>query len=126
VRKTEPAHAIVLAGIKPGIDGEVFNIVDDDLPSSRKFLRMYKKQGRTFRSIYFPYWLFYAFCWMWENYAKWSKGQFPPVFNRRRCATYWKGNRYSNQKLKDKLGWKPLVPFAEASQRYFQYIKEVN
>ena len=42
------AEAIVLAGIKEGVDGEVFNIVDDDLPSSRKFLRMYKRNVRKF------------------------------------------------------------------------------
>src|SRR5206468_7017915 len=32
------AEAIVLAGLKPGVDGEVFNVVDDNLPSSRRFL----------------------------------------------------------------------------------------
>ena len=47
------AEAIVLAGIKKGVDGEVFNIVDDDLPSSRKFLRLYKKNvQRILVSIY--------------------------------------------------------------------------
>ena len=40
------ADAIVLAGIKGGVDGEVFNVVDDDLPTSRKFLRLYKKNVR--------------------------------------------------------------------------------
>jgi nucleoside-diphosphate-sugar epimerase len=38
------AEAIVLAGLRKGIEGEVINIVDDDLPKSREFLRMYKKQ----------------------------------------------------------------------------------
>src|SRR5208283_2259157 len=37
------AEAIALAGLKPGADGQVFNVVDDDLPSSRKFLRLCKK-----------------------------------------------------------------------------------
>src|SRR5262249_4296149 len=37
------AEAIALAGLKEGIDGEIFNVVDDDLPSSREFLRLYKK-----------------------------------------------------------------------------------
>jgi nucleoside-diphosphate-sugar epimerase len=120
------AQAMVLAGIRPGVDGEVFNIVDDELPSSRQFLKMYKKNGKRFRSVYFPYSIFYGLCWMWEKYANWSEGQLPPVFNRRRCATYWKGNKYTNQKLKDRLGWKPQVPFAEASQRYFAYLREMS
>jgi nucleoside-diphosphate-sugar epimerase len=118
------AQAIVLAGIKLGVEGEVFNVVDDDLPSSRKFLGMYKRQARYFRSIYIPYSVFYIVCWMWENYSAWSNGQLPPSFNRRRCAAYWKGNRYNNRKLKDRLGWSPAVPFAEAAKRYFQYVRE--
>jgi nucleoside-diphosphate-sugar epimerase len=117
------AEAIVLAGLKPGIDGEVFNVVDDDLPSSRQFLRMYKRYGRRFRSISVPYRLFYFFCYLWEKYAEWSENQLPPSYNRRKCATYWKGNRYSNQKLKTRLGWRPKVPFSEASRRYFEYIR---
>src|SRR5262249_40316887 len=32
------AEAIVLAGIKKGIDNEIFNVVDDNLPNSREFL----------------------------------------------------------------------------------------
>lgn len=117
------AEAIVLAGLKPGVDGEIFNVVDNDLPTSRQFLRMYKRHGKRFRSIYVPYWLFYSFCWLWEKYSRWSEGQLPPAFNRRRCAAYWKGNRYSNQKLKDRLGWKPTVTFSEASRRYFEYVR---
>ena len=44
------ADAIVLAGLKPGVDGEVFNVVDDDLPSSRQFLGLYKKNVSTLSS----------------------------------------------------------------------------
>lgn len=118
------AQAIVLAGIKPGVEGEVFNIVDDDLPRSRQFLRSYKSHGKRFRSIYVPYPLFYGFCWAWEKYSKWSQGQLAPVFNRRRCATYWKGNRYSNQKLKDRLGWKPEVSYSEGLGRYLEFVRK--
>ena len=44
------AEAIVLAGLKPGVEGEVFNVVDDDVLTSREFLRAYKKQTGTFSS----------------------------------------------------------------------------
>lgn len=120
------AQAIVLAGVKAGVDGQIFNIVDDDLPTSRQFLRMYKKHGRRFSSIYVPYPVFYLFSWLWEKYSKWSKGQLPPAFNRRRASAYWKGNRYSNKKLKDGLGWAPVVPFSEASARYFEYVRKAS
>jgi nucleoside-diphosphate-sugar epimerase len=117
------AEAIMLAGTKKGVDGETFNIVDDDLPTSRDFLKMYKKNVKHFKSIYIPYRAFYVFCYLWERYSKWSKGQLAPVFNRRRCAAYWKGNQYSNKKLKDLLGWQPRISFDEAAKEYFEYCR---
>ncbi|MCK7480608.1 MAG: NAD-dependent epimerase/dehydratase family protein [Candidatus Moduliflexus flocculans] len=44
------ADAIVLAGLVPGVEGEVFNVTDDDLPKSRSFLRQYKRRVERFRS----------------------------------------------------------------------------
>lgn len=114
------AEAIALAGLRPGIDGETFNVVDDDLPTSRQFLKAYKKV-KPFRSIAIPYPLTRAVCFFWERYSRSSKGQLPPVFNRRRCAAEWKGNRYSNQKLKHRLGWTPRVPMKEAMRLFLAY-----
>jgi nucleoside-diphosphate-sugar epimerase len=114
------AEAIVLAGLKQGVDGEVFNVVDDDLPSSRQFLNLYKRHVRGFRSIYVPHAASYALCWLWETYSNWSEGQLPPVFNRRSWQAYWGKTRYTNEKLKTRLGWMPSVPTSEALRRYFQ------
>ena len=61
--------AIALAGIVKGVDGEVFNVVDDDLPSSRQFLRMFKKQVGSFSSFYVPHFASYLLCLLWENWA---------------------------------------------------------
>lgn len=117
------AEAIVLTGLVAGIDGEIFNVVDDELSSSKQFLRAYKKQVNGLRVIYLPYFLAYTLCLFWERYAKWSKGQLPPAFNRRRCAAEWKGNRYSNRKLKDRVGWKPRIPLEEAMHAFLAQFK---
>jgi nucleoside-diphosphate-sugar epimerase len=114
------ADAIALAGLKPGIEGEVFNVVDDDLPSSRQFLRMYKRNVRSFKSLYMPHFMSFALCYLWERYAAWSEGQLPPAFNRRRWHSVWKKTRYSNDKLKSRLGWTPQVSTAEGLKRYFE------
>ncbi len=114
------ADAIALAGLSPGVDGEVFNVVDDELPSSRRFLRMYKQNVRRFKSIYVPHLMSYGLCYLWERYAAWSEGQLPPAFNRRRWHANWKNTRYSNEKLKVRLGWTPRVSTAEGLQRYFE------
>lgn len=114
------AEAIVLAGLKPDVDGETFNIVDDEQVTSQQLLEAYKKSVKPFFSIRVPYFLAYGMSLLWENYSKWSKGQLPPVFNRRRCSAEWKGNRYSNQKLHDRLGWKPRVPMDQAMTLFLQ------
>ena len=113
------AEAIVLAGLQPGVDGEIFNVVDDDLPTSRQFLRLYKTDVTSFRSIYVPHFASYLLCYLWEKYSDWSEGQLPPVFNRKIWHAYWKKTRYSNEKLKRRLGWKPVVATAEGFNRYF-------
>jgi nucleoside-diphosphate-sugar epimerase len=117
------ADVMVLAGLKEGVDGEVFNVVDDDLPRSRKFLKMYKKNVRNFKSVFIPYKLFYFLSFLWEKYSKWSNGQIPLAFSRNRCRAYYKGNRYSNEKAKRMLGWKQKIPTEEGMKMYFEYQK---
>lgn len=113
------AEAIVLAGLVKGVDGEVFNIVDDDLPSSRQFLKQYKKNVRRFRSIYIPKALSYFLCYLWEKYSSFSEGQLPPIFSRGEWHAYWKKTQYSNDKMKKLLGWKMRIPTDEGLKRYF-------
>lgn len=114
------AEAIVLAGLKKGIDGEVFNILDDDLPSSREFLRNYKKEVRKFRSIYLPHAFSYFFCFLWEKYSQWSEGQLPPMLTRAEWVAFWKPTRFTNQKLKNRLGWTPRVSTEKGMQLFFE------
>ena len=118
------ADAIVLAGLVKGVEGEVLNIVDDELPTSRAFLRNYKREVRRFRSIYVPKFASYLLCYCWEKYSTWSRGQLPPVFNRLAWHAYYKGSRYSNQKLKDRLGWEPKVTMAEGMKRFFEACRQ--
>jgi nucleoside-diphosphate-sugar epimerase len=114
------AEAIVLAGLTRGIDGQIFNVVDDDLPSSRSFLRQYKRNVRRFKSLYLPHAVSYGLCCLWENYSHWSEGQLPPTFNRRSWRAFWRKTRYTNAKLKQLLGWTPEVSTAEGMRRYFE------
>jgi nucleoside-diphosphate-sugar epimerase len=112
------AEAIVLAGLKPDVDGEIFNVVDDEVLTGRQFLNAYKKKVKSCRSIRLPYFVGYGLCCLWEKYSKWSKNQLPPAFNCRRCDAEWKGNRYSNRKLKERLGWNPRVPMQHAMEAF--------
>ena len=114
------ADAMVLAGLTKDVDGEVFNVVDDNLPSSRKFLRLYKRNVKRFKSIYVPHALAYCLCGLWEWYSKWSRGQLPQAYNRKMWHATWKRTRYSNAKLKTRVGWQPAVPTGEGLRRHFE------
>ena len=119
------ADAIVLAGLQPGVEGQVFNVVDDDLPTSRQFLRLYKKNVRALTSIPLPRAVSHVLCLVWEKCSAWSGGKLPPVVNRRAWYAYWKGSTYTNAKLKKLLGWAPRVSTAEGLQRYFEACRQV-
>lgn len=102
------AEAVLMAG-ETGRDGEVYNCVDDDLPTCDEYLTAYRRVVRRVPVVPVPYpaaqLLSRAVSW----YSRSSKGQLPAVFTPYRTAASWKGNRFDNSKLKS-LGWKPRVP----------------
>lgn len=120
------ADAVVLAGLKPGIEGETFNVVDDHIPTSRQFLEAYKRNVKSFQSFYLPKPLSYLACFAWEDYCRRSHNQLPPAYTRREWMAYWKKTQYSNRKLKERLQWSPRVSIDEALQRYFAYCRQVE
>jgi nucleoside-diphosphate-sugar epimerase len=120
------ADAIVLAGLAPGVEGEALIVVDDDRPTSREYLRRYKRRVGRFVSVPVPYRAYYALNFLLERYSKWSQGQLPMTFNRRACMMIYKGNTYSNAKAKRLLGWSPAVPMDEALDRCFDYIRSTK
>ena len=119
------AEAIVLAGISKVSDNESYNIIDDDLPSSRRFLRLYKKNVKWFPSVHVPHTVSYAFCYLWEKYSSWSQGQLPNRFNRKEWHAMWKKTYYSNLKLKQ-VGWRQKTPTGLGLQRCFQSCRGKN
>lgn len=118
------ADAIVLAGLTEGIDGQAFNIVDDNLPTGSEFLKLYKKNVKPLKSIFVPKFVSYLLCLLWENSFKLSRGKLPLTYNRSRWSDDWKGNRYSNEKAKQYLGWEPSVSIEDAYRAYFEFCKK--
>ncbi len=114
------AEAIVLAGLTDGISGEAFNVVDDDLPSSRQFLAQYKKNVKKFRSVYLPHFVSYLLCLGWEKYYDYSNGQLPKAYSRATWHSQWKRTDYRNDKLKDRLGWSPKVSTEVGMKAFFE------
>lgn len=111
------AEAIVAAALA-GANGQVYNVVDDDLVTSRQYLALYKTRVKPVRSVPVPY---FALMWgsrMVERYSERSKGQMPAIFTPYKTRAMWGGNQFSNAKLKS-IGWRPLVSTSEGLERAF-------
>ena len=114
------ADAIALAGLTRGVDGEVFNVLDDDLPSSRRFLRLYKRNVKKFRSLYVPHAVSYMLCYFWERYSAWSKGQLTSRLQPQKMVQRLEEDSLQQRKAEDTTSWKPGVPISEGLERYFE------
>ncbi|HTF61299.1 MAG TPA: NAD(P)-dependent oxidoreductase [Edaphobacter sp.] len=112
------AEAIAVAGLAPGANGQVYNVVDDDLVTSRQYLALYKSRVKPLRSIPVPYPVLMWGSRMVERYSERSKGQLPAIFTPYKTRAMWGGNQFSNAKLKS-IGWKPVVPTREGLERAF-------
>lgn len=117
------SEAIVLAGLKKSIDGEVINVVDDGVLTSGEFLKLYKSNVMNMKSVSLPKAVSYSVYCLLGTVLTLLRGGSPTRYNRRRWSAYWKGNTYTNKKLKKLLGWTPRVSIEEGMGRYFAYCK---
>jgi nucleoside-diphosphate-sugar epimerase len=116
------AEAIVHAGKNAPVDGEVYNVLDDELMSCREFFRRYRREVERLRSITVPYPLLKAAGALVERYHVYSRGQLPAVLTPYKVAASWKGTTFDNQKLKA-LGWRPRVSTEEGIRRTFDDLR---
>lgn len=112
------AEAVVAVGRSEASWGEVYNVVDDELLSSADYLRAYRRHVRRIRylTLPFPLTMLLSRCVAW--YHRWSQGQLPAFFTPYKTRSLWRGNTFSNAKLKA-LGWRPPVPTDEGMRRTF-------
>ena len=111
------ALAVKLAGLRSGVEGQIFNIVDDNLPTGQQVLRNYRKAGHRIRVVRIPQ---FAINWVArfnERYSESTQQQIPPVLTRYRVQAMWKPLRYSNDRARHLLGWHPSISFDEAFER---------
>jgi nucleoside-diphosphate-sugar epimerase len=104
------AEAIFLAGVSDRVDNEIINIVDDNLPTQREYLKLYESVvGKLPRKIWVPYWFFKFIAIGFEIATKKTKGNIPPIITRYRGANLWGSFRYDNTKAKTMLNWAPDI-----------------
>jgi nucleoside-diphosphate-sugar epimerase len=118
------AEAIVLAGLKNGIEGQVINITDDQLLRANQYRKRYSREVARLRSISVPYPLLLLLSSALLKYHRVSHGQLPAVLTPYKVAAAWKHCRFDNSKAKRLLGWQPKVGLEEALRRTFQSLRQ--
>lgn len=116
------AEAIVVAGESPAAVGEVYNVVDDELVTASRWLKLYRERVKRIPYVRIPYPGLVVISELVTRYHRWSKGQLPAVFTRYKSATTWGGNRFDNSKLKG-LGWRPIVTTEDGLSRAFEDLR---
>jgi nucleoside-diphosphate-sugar epimerase len=116
------AEAVVTAGVHEQSAGHIYNVLDDDLPTCREYLRAYQKHVRKIRSIPLPYFATRLLSRALVSYHRYSKGQLPAVLTPYKVASIWAGNRFDNSKLHS-IGWQQLVPTVEGLRESFAALR---
>ena len=116
------AEAIVVAGLSDNASGKTFNAVDDDLPTANEYFRGYREQVRKIPAVRLPFPLAMLLSEVVEKYHHQTHGQIPAVLTPYETSAMCKGHRFDNQNIK-KLGWKQIVPTAEAMRETFAYLR---
>lgn len=111
------ADAVARAGLTPGVAGETFNIVDDDPPTGNRILRSLRRQAPRIRSIWIPQPAIGPLSSLYECCARLSGNRLPDLLTRYKSEAAWKPLRYSNEKAKRLLDWRPQVATEDGLRR---------
>lgn len=115
------AEVAVLCAERDEAVGETFNVVDDDLPTVKRYLRTLRRlqaPGAKIVPLPLPVMAGVArSAWIVNKTLLGGNAKLPGLFVPARLHARFKHRKYSNRKLHEKLGWKPRYDFEEALMR---------
>jgi len=119
------ADAIVLAAGRLAdptstIDGEVINVVDDDLPTQERYAQAVAARTEVPRTIKLPWPVVRTVAdvlALANRRLLGGRAKFPGIAVPDRLDARFKPLRYTNRKAKDLLGWEPRFDLDEAIER---------
>jgi nucleoside-diphosphate-sugar epimerase len=116
------ARAVALAATAPlALEGEAFNIVDDELPTGRDIVRRCRRAGTLVRSLAVPSICAPLLSRAFDPLYRWSDGMLPAVFLPQVSDALYKPLRFSNERAKRRLNWKPAVDLETAFDLTFGF-----
>ena len=122
------AEAIVLAVDAPRAAGQIYNLVDDDIPPARRYAADLRQHGQKVpTALPVPYALLRLVAQGadWAN-ARWFQGRLrlPSLLITRELDSRLRPLHYPNSKARSGLGWTPRYDAATALQRALAPVSE--
>lgn len=111
--------ALVLGATRPGIGGEIFHIVDDDVLTQAEYLALLRQcTGSNLHILRLPRAAYYALGWLAEMVAKLRDQE--AATNRHRVRARLRHVRWDCTKAKRVLHWCPRVPLRKGLSDSFR------
>jgi nucleoside-diphosphate-sugar epimerase len=115
------AEAIVLAAEVPAASGEVLNVVDDHPPTQRRYSRLIQERSTPRPRILPVSWTLMRsvarLAWLTNKLLLGGRAKLPGLLVPAKMHARNKALRYSNEKIKRVLGWRPRYGLVEAIDR---------
>jgi len=111
---TNCASALAAAALTSGVGGASFNIVDDELPTARQLVDVYRASGGDLRTMHVPR---QAITFLSKVYERWfsrSRGDLPVSFLPYVIDPLYKEVRFANAAAHERLHWLPRVDLRAA------------
>jgi nucleoside-diphosphate-sugar epimerase len=112
------ADAVVFCGTSKDAANEIYNIVDDDVPTASRYLRLSRGVKPRVLGLTFPFWGLTGFACVNRLAYLASAGHIPLELTHYKSSCMWRGHHFSAQKLKG-LGWKQPIATDAALERTF-------
>lgn len=117
------AEAIVLCAENVAATGETFNVVDNDLPSHRRYIQLLQRRLSPRPKVLPISWTaMRALCrmaWVANSLFFKGEGKLPSILVPARVHARCKPLEYTNAHLRKSLGWTPRYGLAEGLDRSF-------
>lgn len=105
--------ACILAATKVPDKIEAINVLDDDLPSQRQYIDIHSTKNWPKYTLYTPLWILSLIEFL-LNIIPFISNKIPNLMRREARAARLHPFNFSNRKLKERLGWQPVLPFYKA------------
>jgi nucleoside-diphosphate-sugar epimerase len=108
------ASALAAAALTRGVDGAILNVVDDELPTARQLVDVYRQLGGDVHTLHVPR---QAIWFLSRGYERWysrCRGDLPVSFLPYVLDPLYKEVTFSNAAAHERLHWRPSVDLRAA------------